>query len=41
MHINEGEKPRYNVMALVLGFVIVITIVAGSVWIMSFNSVVQ
>jgi cytochrome o ubiquinol oxidase operon protein cyoD len=41
MHIREGEKPRYNVMALTLGFVIVITIVAGSVWIMSFNSVVQ
>lgn len=41
MHIKEGEKPRYNVMALILGIVFVITIVAGSIWIMSFNSVVQ
>lgn len=41
MHIREGEKPRYNVMTLILGLVIVFTIVAGSVWIMSFNSQVQ
>ncbi|HZG14095.1 MAG TPA: cytochrome o ubiquinol oxidase subunit IV [Candidatus Bathyarchaeia archaeon] len=37
MHIREGEKPRYNVQALVLGAVIVFTIVAGSMWIMAFN----
>ncbi|MGB3783397.1 MAG: cytochrome C oxidase subunit IV family protein, partial [Priestia megaterium] len=30
MHIKDGEKPRYNVMALILGIVFVITIVAGS-----------
>ncbi len=41
MHIKEGEKPRYNVMALILGVVIVFTIVAGSIWIMSFNSQVH
>ncbi|WP_219836815.1 cytochrome o ubiquinol oxidase subunit IV [Paenibacillus sp. R14(2021)] len=41
MHIREGEKPRYNVMALILGLFIVVVIVLGSVWIMSFNSVVQ
>lgn len=41
MHIREGERPRYNVMALILGFIIVITIVAGSLWIVSFNAVVQ
>ncbi|AMA71503.1 MULTISPECIES: cytochrome o ubiquinol oxidase subunit IV [Aneurinibacillus] len=41
MHIREGEKPRYNVMALVLGIVFVVTIVAGSIWIMTFNSQVQ
>jgi cytochrome o ubiquinol oxidase subunit IV len=41
MHIKDGEKPRYNVMALVLGAVFVITIVAGSIWIMTFNSQVQ
>ncbi|GAA4719781.1 cytochrome o ubiquinol oxidase subunit IV [Brevibacillus fulvus] len=37
MHIREGEGPKYNVMALILGIVIVFTIVAGSMWIMSFN----
>lgn len=41
MHIREGEKPRYHVMALVLGAVIVFTIVAGSIWIMTFNSQVH
>ncbi|KIL41436.1 heme transporter CcmD [Gordoniibacillus kamchatkensis] len=41
MHVREGEQPRYNVMALILGCVIVFTIVAGSMWIMSFNAAVQ
>jgi len=41
MHIRESEKPRYNVFALALGIVFVITIVIGSIWIMTFNSVVQ
>lgn len=37
MHIREGEKPRYNVQTLILGLVIVVTIIAGSLWIMLFN----
>ncbi|KQL51480.1 heme transporter CcmD [Heyndrickxia shackletonii] len=41
MHIRDGEGPRYNVMALVLGLIFVVTIVVGAIWIMSFNSVVQ
>lgn len=41
MHIRESEKPRYNVMAVIFGIIFVITIVAGSVWIMTFNSQVQ
>lgn len=41
MHIRDGEGPRYNVMALILGLVFVVTIVAGAMWIMSFNSQVQ
>lgn len=41
MHIRDGEGPRYNVMALILGVVFVVTIVAGAIWIMSFNSQVQ
>lgn len=41
MHIRDGEGPRYNVMALILGIIFVATIVSGSIWIMSFNSQVQ
>ncbi|MED1490233.1 cytochrome o ubiquinol oxidase subunit IV [Bacillus smithii] len=41
MHIRESEKPRYNGLALLLGIVFVLTIVIGSMWIMTFNSVVQ
>lgn len=37
MHIREGEKPRYNVHTLILGLVIVLTIIVGSIWIMMFN----
>jgi cytochrome o ubiquinol oxidase operon protein cyoD len=41
MHIRDGEGPRYNAAALILGIVFVITIVLGAIWIMSFNEVVQ
>lgn len=41
MHIWESERPRYNVIAVIFGVVFVITIVAGSAWIMTFNSQVQ
>ncbi|WP_027416289.1 cytochrome o ubiquinol oxidase subunit IV [Aneurinibacillus terranovensis] len=41
MHIRESEKPGYNVMALVLGIIFVITIVGGSAWIMTFNAQVH
>ncbi|WML55860.1 cytochrome C oxidase subunit IV family protein [Neobacillus sp. PS3-12] len=41
MHIRDGEGPRYNVAALILGLVFVLTIVVGAIWIMSFNSTVQ
>ncbi|MCQ6277644.1 cytochrome o ubiquinol/quinol oxidase subunit IV [Bacillus sp. EB600] len=41
MHIRDGEGPRYNAMALILGIVFAVTIVAGAIWIMSFNSQVQ
>ncbi|MBH5319837.1 cytochrome o ubiquinol oxidase subunit IV [Paenibacillus sp. GSMTC-2017] len=39
MHIRDEEKPRYNLMALIFGLVILITIVAGSIWIMTYNAV--
>ncbi|HJV46840.1 MAG TPA: cytochrome o ubiquinol oxidase subunit IV [Bacillota bacterium] len=41
MHVREGEGPKYNVMALILGVIFVITIVGGSMWVMTFNSMVQ
>ncbi|MFD1957102.1 cytochrome o ubiquinol oxidase subunit IV [Paenibacillus thailandensis] len=37
MHLREEKQPRWNVMALVLGLIIVITIVVGSIWIMGNN----
>ncbi|OMF29087.1 cytochrome o ubiquinol oxidase subunit IV [Paenibacillus sp. FSL H8-0548] len=39
MHIRDEEKPRYNLMALIFGLVILLTIVAGSIWIMTYNTV--
>lgn len=39
MHLREEKKPRYNVMALIFGIVILITVVAGSIWIMAYNQV--
>ncbi|XJZ25766.1 cytochrome o ubiquinol/quinol oxidase subunit IV [Bacillota bacterium Lsc_1132] len=41
MHIRDGEGPKYNAMALILGIVFALTIVVGAIWIMSFNSQVQ
>ncbi len=39
MHLKEEGKPRYNLMVLILGLTIVLTIVAGSIWIMTYNKV--
>ncbi len=39
MHLKEEGKPRYNLMVLILGLFIVLTIVAGSIWIMMYNKV--
>jgi cytochrome o ubiquinol oxidase subunit IV len=37
MHLKEEKKPRYNLMVLIFGLVVVFTIVAGSMWIMMYN----
>ena len=37
MHITESHGPRYHVLALVLAAVFTVTVVIGSMWIMSFN----
>ena len=39
MHLKEEQKPRYNLAVLLLGIAIVVTIVAGSIWIMTYNKV--
>jgi cytochrome o ubiquinol oxidase operon protein cyoD len=39
MHVKEGENARWNIMALIFGLVILLTIVAGSIWIMTYNQV--
>jgi cytochrome o ubiquinol oxidase operon protein cyoD len=39
MHLREEEKPRYNLMSLLLGIFIVLLIVLGSIWIMMYNMV--
>ncbi|SFF25002.1 cytochrome o ubiquinol oxidase operon protein cyoD [Paenibacillus algorifonticola] len=39
MHLKDEAKPRYNTMALVFGLIILLTVVAGSIWIMSYNVV--
>lgn len=39
MHLREEKKPRWNLMALLLGVLILATIVVGSIWIMTYNQV--
>ncbi|MBW5445990.1 cytochrome o ubiquinol oxidase subunit IV [Cohnella sp. CFH 77786] len=39
MHLREEKKPRYNLMVLLLGIAILVTIVGGSIWIMTYNKV--
>ena len=39
MHVKEGENARWNIMALIFGLVILLTSVAGSIWIMTYNQV--
>ncbi|WP_219837258.1 cytochrome o ubiquinol oxidase subunit IV [Paenibacillus sp. R14(2021)] len=39
MHLREEKKPRYNLISLILGLVILVIIVGGSLWIMLYNTV--
>ncbi|MFE4709884.1 MULTISPECIES: cytochrome o ubiquinol oxidase subunit IV [Bacillales] len=39
MHLKEEKKPRYNLISLILGLIILLIIVAGSMWIMLYNMV--
>ncbi|MFC4807891.1 cytochrome o ubiquinol oxidase subunit IV [Paenibacillus sp. GCM10023250] len=38
MHLREEEGPRYNLVTLILGLIIVIVVVYGSIWIMEHNA---
>lgn len=37
MHIRDEQKPKYNIYALIFGLIILVTVVAGSIWIMENN----
>lgn len=39
MHLREGEDSKWNVMALLCGTIILVLVVGGSIWIMTFNQV--
>ncbi|MCY9662070.1 cytochrome o ubiquinol oxidase subunit IV [Paenibacillus chondroitinus] len=39
MHVKEGENARWNIMTLIFGLIILVTIVGGSIWIMTYNQV--
>jgi len=39
MHLREEDKPRYNLLTLILGLIILLVIVVGSMWIMMYNMV--
>jgi len=39
MHIREEDKPRYNLVSLVFAVLLLLTIVIGSIWIMTYNQV--
>jgi len=41
MHLREEEKPRYNLMTLLVGLLMVVMVVGGSIWIMTYNGVVH
>ncbi|MCM3635509.1 MULTISPECIES: cytochrome o ubiquinol oxidase subunit IV [Paenibacillus] len=39
MHIREEDKPRYNSISLIFAILLLLTIVIGSIWIMTYNQV--
>jgi cytochrome aa3 quinol oxidase subunit IV len=41
MHITEKRGPAYHSIAIALGFLFTFAVVAGSIWVMTFNSQVQ
>jgi cytochrome o ubiquinol oxidase subunit IV len=39
MHLKEGENAKWNISALLFAALILILVVAGSIWIMEYNMV--
>nr|WP_245996318.1 cytochrome o ubiquinol oxidase subunit IV [Paenibacillus taihuensis] len=37
MHLREEQGPRYNLVTLILGLIVVVVVVYGSIWIMDHN----
>ena len=37
MHITESPGPRYHIFALLIGLLFTVTVIAGSIWIMTFD----
>lgn len=40
MHLKEGRDAKWNMWALALGSIILLLVVIGSLWIMTYNAVV-
>jgi len=39
MHLKEGENAKWNIAALLFAVLILVVVVAGSIWIMTYNTV--
>lgn len=39
MHLKEGENAKWNIAALLFAALILIVVVVGSIWIMTYNTV--
>lgn len=39
MHIRDGEQPRWNMITVIFGVLMLLTIVIGSIWIMGNNQI--
>jgi cytochrome o ubiquinol oxidase operon protein cyoD len=39
MHLKEGVNAKWNIAALLFAVLILILVVAGSIWIMTYNTV--
>ncbi|MGV3487983.1 MAG: cytochrome o ubiquinol oxidase subunit IV [Tuberibacillus sp.] len=38
MHFTESDGPKFHIVGLAIGLIFVVSIIAGSLWVMTFNS---